>query len=172
MPFHPTDITGIQELEEADPAVSRVVRRGERHHVHQLHLAHRQLRVGVEKADGFDRISRKFDAVGVFFGEGEDVEDGTAPGELPGLENEILLLVLIFVEEVDEDVEGQLFPATDGEGVVFQEFRRCQLLGDGFRIGDDDVAAIHAGVKQTIDDFRTQLDIGGVGTLGVVRAAG
>ena len=142
-------------------AVARLLQRNRGHDVDLIHLSHRELRLGIEEADGVNAVALELDTDGIFLGIGEDVEDVTAPCELPRLIDEVLGQVFQFVEFVEEIVCEDFLATLHGEG-----FPVDIILGDnGFRhafgIGDED-KWLRVGHRQFVEDFGAEFHVGGV----------
>ena len=132
-----------------------------------VEMAYGELCDGVEAAEGVNAVVEEFDAEGFFVGEGEDVDDAAADGELSGLDDEVDALEVVFLQGFDDEVHIELAALEDLQRVACQRFGGYDLFGECFGIGYDDHPAA---AGELLDDFGAHQDVGVVGLVGVVWA--
>ena len=118
------------------------------------------LSFGLEGADALHLVAEEVDAVGVFGGEGEDVDDAAAQGVLSGFVDVVDALEAVAVEDFGD--EGHVYPfmSVELQGLVGQFGTGDDFLGQRVGIGDD--AEGSAGLLQAAQHLGAQYLVGGV----------
>jgi hypothetical protein len=95
-----------------------------------------QLCGGIKAPDGLNFISEKFNTIGQLMRKRVNVDDTTTNSELTGLINEINLFKNIFLHELCQEINAELFTHFDFHGVALERFLRDDFLMDRLRISD------------------------------------